>query len=362
MTALPAVDHAARRERLRGELDRHGIDTLLVTKAVDVRWLTGLDATFSQVLVSTDPSLDRLTTDNRYAEAAERLDLEVVARAASAVLDPEDRQVELAGTRLGYEADHLTVAAHDRLADRLEDLELVPITGLVAGLRRRKDAAELARLRHACALTSAGWDWLVATVAVGMTEREVARGLVRHLEDLGADGPAFDFIVAGGPNAAIPHHRPTGRPLQDGDVLKVDFGARVDGYHADCTRTLAFGDPEPRLRAVYDAVHAAQQAGVEAAVVGATAEQVHDAAIGMLDELDLGPTLHGVGHGVGLEIHESPILSSEPGATLDAGFVVTVEPGVYLTGVGGVRIEDTVAVTADGPERLTTADRDLVIL
>lgn len=353
---LPAHDHGARRTRVREQLDALGIDALVVTHGVDVRWLTGLVSSNAQVLLCRDGD-DVLLTDDRYAQMADDLGVTVSLQSWVAALG--DAAVAPNAARVGIQGEHVVTSTHARLGREAPSRELVVTTDVLALARRHKDVAELARLELACDITSRTWEWLVDQPIEGRTEAAIARSLVRHLEDLGADGPAFAPIVAGGPNSAVPHHHPTDRPVARGDLLKVDFGALVEGYHADCTRVLAVGDPGQRLREVHAAVLEAQQRGVDAAVAGATAGAVHDAAVGHLEGLDLGPTLHGVGHGVGLEIHETPILSSEPTATLESGFVVTVEPGIYLAGVGGVRIEDTVAVTSDGPRRLTDASHEL---
>ncbi len=327
----------------------------MVTHGVDVRWLTGLVASNAQFLLSADADGDVLFTDNRYAEPAEATGLPVVLQ--SWVGDVDQR-----AATIGFQAEHVTVTTHAALRDAVGADRLHPTTAVLATARRVKDTAELARLEEACRITDDGWRWLQDWIEPGMTEAAVGRELVRHLEDLGAEGPAFDPIVAAGPNSAVPHHRPTARPVAAGEVLKVDFGARVEGYHADCTRVLAIGSVPGRLAEVHALVAEAQAAGVAAAIDGAAAGAVDAAAIGWLEGQAAGPTLHGVGHGVGLEIHESPILSAEPAATLQNGFVITVEPGIYLAGVGGIRIEDTVAVTSSGPRRLTTCPRDLVVV
>ena len=191
----------------------------------------------------------------------------------------------------------------------------------------------------------------------------MATWLDRAFVELGADGAGFPAIVAFGPNAAVPHHRPTDRPLARGEVVKVDSGCRVGGYHADVTRTVALGDPGQRLRDVHDVVHRAQEAGFDAAVDGADTHAVDAAARDVVEAAGMGEHFpHGTGHGTGLAIHELPRVAKEATATLRAPTVLTVEPGVYLDGVGGVRIEDSVAVTVDGPVRLSTMTRALLEL
>jgi Xaa-Pro aminopeptidase len=363
--AWPAHDHAGRRDRLRARMQADELDLLLVTAPANVAYLCGFTGSNGQVLVGPVSGDDRLITDGRYEEraATEVPDLEVALSR-----DPVGVAVERgAGDRLGVEAEHLSWAAARRARERVEDAggSLVATTELVEELRVVKEEAELARLRTACEVTVAALAWLFAEVVqVGRSERELAVALERRFVDLGADGVAFPSIVASGPNASVPHHAPTDRRLEVGDVLTVDCGALVAGYHADCTRTVAVGDLDDRLVAVYEVVQAAQRAGRAAATAGASGGDVDAAARDVVTGAGLGERfLHGTGHGVGLDVHEAPAVAKGSRATLAARTALTVEPGVYLPGIGGVRIEDTIVVTADGPpDILTTAPRDLTVL
>ncbi|MEX2504067.1 MAG: M24 family metallopeptidase, partial [Egicoccus sp.] len=269
--------------------------------------------------------------------------------------------------RLGVEAEHLSWGDARRWQQRADehDRALVGTEGVVEALRVVKDDAELARLAAACSITVDALEWLFAdVVAVGRTERELARALERRFVDLGADAVAFPSIVASGANAAVPHHAPTGRALQPGDLVTVDCGALVDGYHADCTRTVAIGHLDDDLARAYAAVEEAQARGRAAAVADATGADVDAACRDHLRSVGLGEAfLHGTGHGVGLDIHEAPAVAKGSAATLAVATALTVEPGAYLPGLGGVRIEDTLVVTADGPPTvLTPAPRELRIL
>jgi Xaa-Pro aminopeptidase len=351
-------DHGARRTRLRPALEAAGVDLLLVTAPPNVAYLSGFTGSNGQVLVAPGPAGDRLITDGRYTgrAASEAPDLEVVcsrdpAAAALAALAG-------AGGRLGVEAADLSWAAAERLRDRAatDGVEVVATSDLVEALRTSKDDHELALLARACAITTEALEELFAErVAAGVTERDLATWLERRFVDLGADGPAFASIVAAGPNGAVPHHTPGGRPLARGDLLTVDCGARVGGYHADCTRTVAVGSPAGPLVEVHALVERAQTAGREAAVAGATAGAVDAAARQVIAAGGHAAAfVHGTGHGVGLEIHEAPAVARGSAATLVAGTALTVEPGVYLPGTGGVRIEDTIVVTADGAPRVLT--------
>jgi Xaa-Pro aminopeptidase len=237
---------------------------------------------------------------------------------------------------------------------------------LVTSLRLVKDDAEVARLEAACAITTRALAGILdELVSPGVTERTVATALERRFVDLGGDGVAFPSIVASGPNGAVPHHEPSDRPLERGELVTIDCGAQVDGYHADCTRTVAIGRPrDTELVHVHEVVQAAQAAGRDTVRSGALAADVDAAARSVIADAGYGAAfVHGTGHGVGLQIHEAPAVAQGSAATLRPGIVLTVEPGIYLPGRGGVRIEDTVVVTAEPPARvLTDTPRELRIL
>lgn len=356
--ARAVPEAAARRERLRERLAGADLDALLVTTLVNVRYLTGFTGSAGRLLVTAAGGGDVLVTDGRYDEqaGAEAPDL-------PRVITREDRWLPAAlegCSRLGLESHTISWDSARRLADLAGDVEVCPAPGHVEALRAVKDAGEVAALRRACAAGDAAFDDLLTWIRPGLTEREVALRLERTLVDLGADDPAFAAIVASGPNGARPHHRPGDRALETGDLVTLDFGARAAGYHSDMTRMVALGDPGDELRGVVELVRAAQRAGLDAVRAGETGGDVDAACREVVGAAGHGPAfVHGTGHGVGLEIHEAPRLASGSAATLDAGAVVTVEPGVYLPGRGGVRIEDTVLVTGGGPDVLTTAPKDL---
>ncbi|HVB27352.1 MAG TPA: M24 family metallopeptidase, partial [Mycobacteriales bacterium] len=259
--------------------------------------------------------------------------------------------------------DEVTVAGYDKLAAACGETSLVRLGPLVERLRSVKDDGELALLREACAIGDRALARLLPRITPGRSERWVAAQLDALLVAEGADGPGFESIVAAGPNSAVPHHRPTERVLATGDLLKMDFGGRYQGYHADMTRTFVLGPPADWQREIYDLVAAAQQVGREALAPGAAARDVDAAARSVIVDAGYGGCFpHGLGHGVGLEIHEAPYLGERATATLAAQVPVTVEPGIYLPGRGGVRIEDTLVVRPDGAELLTTTPKDLVVL
>lgn len=349
--------HASRRTRVRERFAGAGIDGLLVTRPVNLRYLAGFTGSVGGLLVTEDGAV--LVVDGRYDEqaGAEAPDLPRVVTRGDGWLGEH-----VTGGRLGVES-------HDLAWDRARELaglvgaEVVPAPWLVETVRQVKEPGEMATIARACAVTDAAFADLCTWVAPGQTEREVARRLVHAMTGLGADDRAFEPIVASGPHCARPHHRPTGRRLERGDLLMLDFGALVEGYHADMTRMVALGPPPDELVRVHALVRDAQAAGRAAATAGAAVAAVDAACRDRIAAAGYGAAfVHGTGHGLGLEIHEQPIMREGAGGTLRAGMAVTVEPGVYLPGLGGVRIEDTIAVT-DGPaDVLTRSTRELVRL
>lgn len=365
MVELVPADHVGRRARLRERLAEHGLGTLLVTHLVNVRYLSGFTGSNGALLVGPDDDHSVLFTDGRYeAQAAEQAaDLAAdIGRGSLA-----QRALDRAATAgLGFEHDRLSyVAATKLLATAAEKgLELTGTAGHVEALRTVKDEHELMALMEACSISDAVFRRLAEHLEPGLSEREVARFVDRTGEDLGSDGPSFETIVASGPNGGKPHHRPTDRRIEPGDLVTVDFGALVAGYHADTTRTVAVGWPQDELARIHDIVREAQQAGRDAATDGATVGAVDRAAREIIEEAGFGERfVHPTGHALGLEIHEEPTVAAEGAATLSPGVAITVEPGIYLPGVGGVRIEDTVVVIAAGPSRaLTDSPRELLVL
>jgi Xaa-Pro aminopeptidase len=338
-----------RRDRLQAALAAAGADAALITSGVNVRYLTGLASSNAAVLVPADgPAV--LATDARYALTAEReaADTElVVTREVAAGLAALAAERGL--RRLAFEAHQMTVERRDDLA-AIAGIDLRPLGRVVEELRIVKDPAELALLSQACALTGQAFDQVAPQIAAGMTERQLATLIERVMIEAGADKPAFDTIVASGPNGAIPHHEPGSRAFVTGDLITIDCGARVGGYHADMTRTVALGPPAGWQREVYELVAAAQQAGIAAATPGAAAADVDSAARDVIEQAGYGEFFrHGLGHGVGLEIHEAPALGPEQPGRLADRVPITVEPGIYLPGRGGVRIEDTLVVRSGAP-------------
>jgi Xaa-Pro aminopeptidase len=350
-----------RRDAVRALLRTAELDALLVTDLVNVRYLTGFTGSNAALLVHVDgDAASRFCTDGRYrAQAAGEVpDLEtVIDRGSALALAASARGV------VGFESGHVTVDAHAALAEAAEGARLERAPGLVQRLRAVKDDSEVALLRAACAVADAALAELIAGggLAPGRTEIDVALDLESRMRGHGAEAPSFETIVAAGAHSAVPHHRPTGTELRRGDLVKMDFGALVGGYHSDMTRTVVLGQPAGWQREMYALVAAAQQAGCVALAPGADVAAVDGAARSVIADAGRGDEfVHGLGHGVGLEIHEAPALAATGTGELAAGMAVTVEPGVYLDGVGGVRIEDTLVVRDGGPELLTLTTKELV--
>ena len=361
-------DSAGRLGRLRPRLSEAGCQALLVTHLVNVRYLTGFTGSAGLLLVLPDDVV--LTTDGRYRDqAAEQLTAAGVD-ARVEVRPTLGAQHEVLGTaargigRVGLEADSVTWAQQRRFASEVfTDADLVATEGVVEGLRRVKDAGEIERMAEAARIADEALAAVRPLLGQGVTEREVALGLDYEMRRLGADGSSFETIVASGPNGAKPHARPTERRIAPGELVVIDFGAIVDGYCSDMTRTLCVGEPSEdialRMAAV---VKESQREGVAAVKAGVRGRDVDGTCRAVIADAGWGDAfIHGTGHGVGLEIHEAPRVASTSEDVLAVGHVVTVEPGVYLADHGGVRIEDTVVVTDDGCRVLTNAPKELLV-
>jgi Xaa-Pro aminopeptidase len=361
---MPEI-HAARRRRAQALVAEAGADAALITAGPNVRYLTGLASSNAALLLPADGGRALLATDSRYAGAARRdaPDLELLEdRFIEAKLAAEAARRGI--RRLAFEAHEMTVERHGEFTAKAEGVAMLPFGRKIEGLRQVKDGAELDKLAEACRLTDAALAQVLPQIRPGMSERELATLLDHTMALLGAQRPAFDTIVASGPNGAIPHHAPTTRELARGDLVTMDFGALHDGYHADMTRTVAIGAAADWQREIYGLVAAAQRTGIGALADGAEAGAVDAAAREVIEAAGHAAHFqHGLGHGVGLEIHEAPMLGYGRTGKLTDRVPVTVEPGVYLPGKGGVRIEDVLVVTAGDRARfLTLTTRELLVL
>lgn len=368
---MSTADHGARRAAVRRLLAEYDLDALLVTDLLNIRYLTGFTGSNAALVVAAGDDSgaeDRtiICTDGRYVGqvGAQVPDLRaVIDRSSAAAL--VRRLADGVGGRVGFESHVVAVDALAAWQSAAPTLTFARSPGLVERLREVKDDHEVGLLRRACAAADRALAVLIERGGLrpGRTERRVGRELEFLMLEHGADGISFETIVAAGPNSAIPHHRPTDAVLGAGDLVKLDFGATVGGYHSDMTRTYVLGSAQQWQRDLYDLVSRAQAAGRAALVPGIRVADVDAAARSVIEDAGHGELFsHGLGHGVGLEIHEAPGIGKAGNGTLLAGAAVTVEPGVYFSGRGGVRIEDTLVVREQEPELLTLTSKDLTIV
>jgi Xaa-Pro aminopeptidase len=355
---------STRAERLSTALDGAGVDLLLVTNLVNVRYLTGFTGTSGLALIGSGTRV--FLTDFRYTEQAEQEvypEFERVTVAQTLIAEAIERLPE--GTlRLGYESETVTVDAFEQMREQFpERAELVAVKGLVEKMRIVKDEGEIELIAAATKIADEAFEALLAGGLEGRTERELALALEYDMRLRGAESPSFDSIVAGGPHGALPHATPRDAKIEAGQLVVIDWGAKFSGYCSDCTRTVAVGEPGPEAREAYELVLGAQQVGLDEVRAGGSSKEidtaVRDIIYGAGHEGHYG---HGLGHGVGLEIHEAPTLSFRADETLQTGSIVTVEPGVYIPGRFGIRIEDLVVVTDAGNRILTSIPKGLRIV
>jgi Xaa-Pro aminopeptidase len=364
LEVIPPPAMADRLRRCRELLAAASLDAALITDPADVRYLSGYRGEDAALVVGADVSF--ICTDSRYtAQVREEVGGFAVVETRDLIADSAAAVAEhvASSAALGFQGTHLSHAAYLRLR-RHHRGRLRDVRGRVSRLRIVKDAHEIALLRRAARITEKALQLVVAQGLVGRTEAAVAWALVEEYHRLGADGEAFPAIVAAGDHAAHAHALPCGRVILPGELVVIDTGARVDGYCSDITRTFAAGEPSARLRDLYEVVLTAQLAGVAAVRPGADGHGEVDAACRrVIAAAGYGDHFgHGTGHGVGLEVHEAPLLGRLRGDVLAAGMSCTVEPGIYFEGIAGIRIEDTLLVTPDGCERLTTSTKDLQIM
>jgi Xaa-Pro aminopeptidase len=352
-------------EQLRARMAEQQLPAALIASSKNVGYLSGFSGSTAMLVVTADRAL--FITDSRYGiqAAAECPGCEIVVIENSGeYLDALAAQTEKLGIdTLGVEAERVTLAQFDKFREKLPKLELKPAAQLVDPLRLVKDEHEMPAIRRACALVDAVFEKLLGLLRPGVVERHVAAALEYELMLQGSEGAPFSTIVASGPRSALPHGRASDRTLQPGDLVTIDYGARVDGYVSDITRTIVLGPASEKQREVHQTVLDAQAAGIRAIRAGAHGKDVDSAAREVIKERGYGDHFgHGLGHGIGLDVHDHMALSQKSELTLQAGMVVTVEPGIYIENWGGVRIEDDVLVTHDGCEVLTHVPRHLIEL
>ncbi|MCX7750687.1 MAG: Xaa-Pro peptidase family protein [Candidatus Bipolaricaulota bacterium] len=360
------MDYAGQRERLGKAVRERGLEAFVVVNVErsdrpNLRYLTGFTGSFGILLVGERTVF---ATDSRYTEQAGKetgLPVEEVKGRWLPWLG--ERLKSLGLRRVGIGAHRTSLFVYQELSRLAAGVELVPERGLVEDLRRVKGEDEIGRISAAAELTDAGLRWAIEHLQPGRTEREVALDLEVWYRKNGAEGVAFELIVASGPGSAMPHYRPGNRRITRGDVVLFDVGVQLDGYCSDLTRVVAVGDPGPTVREVYELVLAANRAGLAAVRAGAAGKDVDAAAREVIAKAGYGDRFgHGLGHGVGLEVHEAPAVGPASEDTLAPGNVVTIEPGVYLPGKFGVRIEDLVVVTEGGNRVLSRFPKDELLI
>jgi Xaa-Pro aminopeptidase len=360
---------AARLGALRSLLDEHALDAMLISRAANKRYFSGFRAMAGEesawpgtLLVTGDATL--ILADSRYTEqaASEAPGWEVVLTTGGVAQDLPPLLLRLGVEALGLEAQIVTHAEWSGLAEAAPGVELHAMDEELVPLRVRKTAYELDAIARACALTDACFAHLVDWIRPGMTEREVAWEMESWFRSNGAEELAFGSLVLAGARAAMPHGVPSDATIEPDNVLLLDFGCAVDGYRSDMSRTLFVGDVPDRIRRYHDSVRAAQQAAIEALEVGVNGQDVDAVARARIADDGFEPYGHGLGHGIGLETHEPPSLRQSRSYTLEAGMVFSVEPGIYVPGDTGVRIEDIVVLEESGPRLLTTSPREPIVI
>lgn len=352
---------AARREALLARVAERELDALLVTNLVNVRWLTGFTGSNAAVVIGEHAL--RFITDFRYlTQSAEQLDREWEREITTDLLKRAVEGLPAAPLKLGFDDAHLTVRQHQQLRKLVgeREVELVAAGGIVEALRAVKDEGEIELIRAAAVLADAAFEEVVGAGIVGRTERDVALDLEIAMRRRGAEGVSFPPIVAAAEHGARPHAVPRDVPIAANTLVVIDWGAQLDGYASDCTRTVATGPLDPRDEAIYEMVLVAQEAALAAVRAGPTGREIDAVARTIIDDAGHAEHFgHGLGHGVGMEVHEGPRLGKTSEDAIATGNIVTVEPGIYVPGAIGVRIEDLVVVTEDGCEVLNGLPKTL---
>ena len=349
--------------KLRSGIDELGLDAILVSKPENRRYLSGFTGSAGYLLVTANEAL--LATDFRYVEQAKNqaTNFEIVRSTdrwswLKTILD------RLNTIRIGVEADHMSISINQQLISTFKDVPhgekpvFVPTNSIIETQRTIKDPNEIRGIKTAIEIADTAMMKVTSTIHEGQTEKEVAWNLEKTMRELGADGPSFDTIVASGPNGAMPHHRPSDRTILRGDPIVIDMGAQVNGYCSDITRTICIGDPSETFHKVYDTVLGAQLTAIELIKPGVSGEEADSYARDVINASPYAETFgHSLGHGVGLAVHELPTLGPKSAQVLEKDMVFTIEPGIYISGWGGVRIEDMVLLNTTGVDVLSTADK-----
>ncbi len=352
-----------RRSRLKRFFEEYSLNAVLFTDLRNIRYLSGFTGSEGALLIAPDHAW--FLCDSRYtAQAAEEVTDAEIRECAAIRIDTVAALADEYGLdRIGFEAAHTTVSAFRRMSGKLNGIELVELDAGLDEIRICKDPAEIELLSSVATLSSLALASVLENIKPGVRETDIALALELEMRRRGADGKAFDFIVASGARGAMPHGRASDKIIQSGELVTIDFGALKDGYYSDETVTIACGEPENRAREIHSIVRTAHDLAIQAVRPGVSCKDLDEVARAYIRNKGYGDFFgHGLGHGVGLEIHEMPTLSPLGSALLAEGMVITIEPGIYIPGFGGVRIEDTVVVTGDGCHVLTSADKQLLVL
>jgi len=349
-------------ERLREALEETGIDAILITNEFSRRYMTGFTGTAGVAIVSKKDAV--FITDFRYTEqaASQVKDFRIVQHTATLMEEVANQVMNMEIKSLGFEKDHVTYASYE-LYKHVLQADLVPVSGLVEKIRLKKTEEEITIIKAACRIADEAFEHIVTYIKPGMTELDVSNELEIFMRKLGASSSSFDTIVASGVRSALPHGVATDKVIEIGDFVTLDFGAVYNGYISDTTRTLAVGEPSEKLKEIYQVVLDAQLLALEKVQPGMTGKEADAIARDYIASKGYGEAFgHSLGHGIGLEVHEGPGLSSRSEIVLEPGMIITIEPGIYLPNIGGVRIEDDALVTENGLEKLTHSTKELLIL
>lgn len=351
-----------RLERLRASMEKVNVDGFLITSTYNRRFMTNFTGSAGVVLISMKEA--KFITDFRYVEQAgeQAVDFEIVQHTGT-LLEEVGKQVkEMNISKLGFEQDHMTFATYKAYEKAIES-QLLPVSGIIENLRLIKTSSEIKILKDAAAIADAAFIRILDFIRPGVTELDVSNELEFFMRKQGATSSSFDIIVASGVRSALPHGVATDKVIEKGDFVTLDYGAYYNGYVSDITRTLAVGKPSEELINIYDIVLEAQLRGMAGIKPGMTGKEADALTRNLIEEKGYGQYFgHSTGHGIGLEVHEGPALSLRSDIILEPGMAVTVEPGIYLPGIGGVRIEDDTIVTLEGNEALTHSSKELIIL
>lgn len=349
--------------KLRERLDAEGLDAILVTSGFNRRYLSGFTGSSAYLLITSEKAY--LLTDFRYIQQAEEQapDFEIIRHQGSLSEEVGKQLQKMQVHTIGFEKQHVTYALYEELQRRATEVKWVPVEGLMEKLRLIKSMEELSTIQKACQIADDAFQHILGYIKPGVAEKEVAIELEFKMRKLGAQGPSFDTIIASGERGALPHGVASDKIIRSGELVTLDFGAYYEGYVSDITRTVAVGEPTEKMKEVYEIVRMAQENGVAKVKSGMSGKEADALTRDLIRDAGYGEYFgHSTGHGIGLEVHEGPGLSSKSDVVLKPGMIVTVEPGIYLPNVGGVRIEDDVVLTDNGCEILTKSPKNLIIL